>query len=117
MPQCFVEMSPDYAHCALGEKVVERERGDLCDCGHRRLAILTFHICDSGHLATKRGHHASPNVFLKLASTGPEGIKRRNVPNTRQPRLVNCSSVARPIPDDTPVTTTTVEFDMNNSVW
>jgi hypothetical protein len=34
------------------------------------------------------------------------------VPNTWHPRLANFSAATRPMPDDTPVTNTTVEFDM-----
>src|SRR5476649_1415334 len=38
----------------------------------------------------------------------------RTVPNTWHPCLVNFSAAARPMPDDTPVITTTVDFDMDN---
>jgi hypothetical protein len=58
---------------------------------------------------------ASLRTSISTSSTpeiGAAFAMLRTVPNTRHPRLANFSAAARPIPDDTPVTTTTAEFDM-----
>jgi hypothetical protein len=52
---------------------------------------------------------------MSINSTPGKGVAFgtfRTVPNTRQPCSANFSAAARPMPDDTPVTTTTVDFDM-----
>ncbi len=58
---------------------------------------------------------ASLRTSISTSSTPANGavlVMLRTVPNTRHPRPEKFSAVARPIPDDTPVTMTTVGFDM-----